>query len=112
MAEVMMGEELHPDRAIRVEKLYEILNKYETPYSFPIAHEVENNAFAVVMCGECQFYDTDDCPMSGTPGRVSASDFCSYGERRQTNEKKQTNPQDEDQKMGGGTGSGNAVPSA
>ena len=47
-----------------------------------------------VRCGECRFVDTDACPMSGTPGRVSASDcydrpyptepddFCSYGERR------------------------------
>ena len=36
----------------------------------------------VVRCGCCQFVETDQCPMSGTRGRVSASDFCSYGERR------------------------------
>ena len=35
----------------------------------------------VVRCGLCRYEGTDDCPMSGTPGRVSASDFCSYGER-------------------------------
>lgn len=40
------------------------------------------DAVEVVRCGECRFVDTDACPMSGTPGRVSASDFCSYGERR------------------------------
>lgn len=63
------------------------------------------NAMKVVRCGECQFVDTGDCPMSGKPGRVSASDFCSYGERRiQTDEKKQTDPQNEDQAVGGGTG--------
>ena len=37
----------------------------------------------VVRCGVCRYCDTADCPMSGTPGRVSASDFCSYGERRE-----------------------------
>ncbi len=36
----------------------------------------------VVRCGNCRFCDTADCPMSGSPGRVSASDFCSYGEKR------------------------------
>ena len=40
------------------------------------------DAVEVVRCGECRFVDTDKCPMSGTPGRVSASDFCSYGEKR------------------------------
>lgn len=40
------------------------------------------DAVEVVRCGECRFVDTDDCTMSGTPGRVSASDFYSYGERR------------------------------
>ena len=36
----------------------------------------------VVRCGECRFVDTKECPMSGSAGRVSASDFCSYGERK------------------------------
>ena len=40
------------------------------------------NAVEVVQCGECRLCDTAKCPMSGSPGRVSASDFCSYGERR------------------------------
>jgi hypothetical protein len=40
------------------------------------------DAVEVVRCGECRYCDTADCPMSGSPGRVSASDFCSYGERR------------------------------
>lgn len=40
------------------------------------------DAVEVVRCGECRFCDTADCPMIGSPGRVSASDFCSYGERR------------------------------
>lgn len=35
----------------------------------------------VVRCGQCRYEGTGDCPMSGTPGMVSASDFCSYGER-------------------------------
>ena len=37
----------------------------------------------VVRCGVCRHCDTADCPMRGTPGRVSASDFCSYGERKE-----------------------------
>ena len=40
------------------------------------------DAVEVVRCGVCRYCDTADCPMSGTPGRVSASDFCSYGERK------------------------------
>ena len=40
------------------------------------------DAVEVVYCGECRFADTKDCPMSGSAGRVSASDFCSYGERK------------------------------
>lgn len=43
------------------------------------------DAVKVVRCGECRFCDTADCPMSGSPGRVSASDFCSYGESRCNN---------------------------
>ena len=41
------------------------------------------DAVEVVRCGVCRHCDTADCPMSGTPGRVSVSDFCSYGERRE-----------------------------
>ena len=40
----------------------------------------------VVYCGECRLADTKECPMSGTKGRVSASDFCSYGERKDIEE--------------------------
>ena len=40
------------------------------------------DAVEVVRCGVCRYCDTVDCPMSGSTGRVSASDFCSYGERR------------------------------
>lgn len=36
----------------------------------------------VVRCGECRLCGKRECPMSGTPGIVSSSDFCSYGERR------------------------------
>lgn len=36
----------------------------------------------IVRCGECRMCDKLECPMSGTPGRVSVSDFCSYGERK------------------------------
>ena len=40
------------------------------------------DAVEVVRCGECRLADTWKCPMSGTPGRVSASDFCSYGTKK------------------------------
>lgn len=40
------------------------------------------DAVEVVRCGECWAYNQPDCPMSGSPGRVSVSDFCSYGERK------------------------------
>lgn len=40
------------------------------------------DAVPVVRCGECRFVDRRDCPMFNSPGRVSSSDFCSYGERR------------------------------
>lgn len=43
------------------------------------------DAVEVVRCGLCRYCDTKDCPMSGTPGSVSVSDFCSYGERRDDN---------------------------
>ena len=41
------------------------------------------DAVEVVRCGLCRYCDTKDCPMSGTPGSVSVSDFCSYGERKE-----------------------------
>ncbi len=44
------------------------------------------DAVEVVRCGECRYCDTPECPMSGTKGRVSASDYCSYGERREEND--------------------------
>ena len=37
----------------------------------------------LVYCGECRFVDTNECPMSGSAGRVYASDFCSYGEKKE-----------------------------
>ena len=37
----------------------------------------------LVYCCECRFVDTNECPMSGSAGRVSASDFCSYGEKKE-----------------------------
>lgn len=40
------------------------------------------DAVEVVRCGKCRYCDTIDCPMSGTPGKTSANDFCSYGERK------------------------------
>lgn len=40
------------------------------------------DAVEVVRCSECQLCGKKECPMSGTPGVVSASDFCSYGERK------------------------------
>ena len=43
------------------------------------------DAVEVVRCGLCRYCDTKDCVMSGTPGSVSVSDFCSYGERRDDN---------------------------
>ena len=36
----------------------------------------------IVHCGECRMCGKRECPMSGTPGVVAASDFCSYGERK------------------------------
>lgn len=38
---VMLGEELHPDRAISIERLYEIFNEHEVPYNFPIQDRIE-----------------------------------------------------------------------
>ena len=96
MAEVMLGKELHPDRVIPVEKLYEILNEYEINYSFPAQCEIENNAFAVVRCKDCKHYHHDK--HHGTICRhpeldydvecydhwinTKPDDFCSYGERK------------------------------
>lgn len=51
---VMLGEELHPDRAISIEKLYEIFNEYELPYNFPIQDGIEKSAFLAAKCEECQ----------------------------------------------------------
>ena len=36
----------------------------------------------IVLCGECVACGQPDCPMNGSPGEVSVSDFCSYGVRR------------------------------
>lgn len=86
MAEVMLGKELHPDRVIQVEKLYEIFNKYGIPYSFAAQHGIENNAFAVVRCRDCKYHEDTSvtefehcCLLSKT---VRYDDFCSYGERK------------------------------
>lgn len=56
--------------------------------------------------------ECEDCPFRDTCTDFEVAKRFLIVDRRQTNEKKQTNPQDEDQKMGGGTGPGNAVPSA
>ena len=92
MAEVMLGKELHPDRVIPIEKLYEILNEYGINYSFLAQYGIENNAFDVVRCKDCvHWYDRDEtCLKIYSDGAVSpyawqfrnADDFCSYGERR------------------------------
>lgn len=81
MAEVMLGKELHPDRVIAVEKLYEILNKYGVEYSFPVQHGIENGAFAVVRCKDCgRLYNGIYCMRMCVA--VKPDDFCSHGERR------------------------------
>lgn len=36
----------------------------------------------VVRCKDCQFLDTEGCPMKGISWDVQLDDFCSYGERR------------------------------
>ena len=100
MAEVMLGNELHPDRVIPVEKLYEILNEHGINYSFPAQHEIESNAFAVVRCKDCKHWheETGWCyhhshfvgaegeachPWESTDWKMfDAEDFCSYGERK------------------------------
>ena len=103
MAELMIGKELHPDRVIPVEKLYEILNEYEIPSSFPAQHGIENNAFSVVRCKDCRWARSKDHrEPTNTPSElvcqcfehhhipapwyarfaVEPDDFCSYGERR------------------------------
>ena len=90
MAEVMLGKELHPDRVIQVEKLYEIFNKYGIPYSFAAQHGIENNAFAVVRCRDCKYsycnkyctneqWKDDGCATV----TIEADDFCSYGELKE-----------------------------
>lgn len=90
MAEVMLGKELHPDRAILVEKLYEVLNEFEIPNSFFAQCRIENNAFAVVRCKDCihrVYVDIGDdigeiggCELFGCAMPYDA--FCSYGERK------------------------------
>lgn len=93
MAEVMLGKELHPDRVIPVEKLYEILNEFEIPYKFFAQYGIENNAFAVVRCKDCRHWQPICehiprmgcqifCGAYGHEYPTSADDFCSYGERR------------------------------
>lgn len=52
-----------------------------------IAEELIANGTTIpVRRGECWAYNQPDCPMSGSPGKVSVSDFRSYGERRTDNE--------------------------
>ena len=101
MAEVMLGEELHPDRVVQIEKLYEIMNEYGIPYSFPAQHGIESNAFAVVRCKGCTNFEEQyrivgeagkvycggycyhwDYEQGMSPNQVDGDDFCSYGERR------------------------------
>lgn len=89
MAEVMLGKELHPDRVILIEKLYEILNEHGINYSFQAQYGIENNAFAVVRCKDCKHWhgDTVYCdfmPHSKYYPRSNwyEDDFCSYGERK------------------------------
>ena len=86
----MLGKELHPDRVIQVEKLYEIFNKYGIPYSFAAQHGIENNAFAVVLCKDCEHRVYVD--MGDEIGEIGGCElfkmampydnFCSYGERK------------------------------
>lgn len=64
--------------------------KDDVPYEWAWAltvvdHTPTIDAVPVVRCGLCRYCDTKNCPMSGTPGSVSVSDFCSYGERRDDN---------------------------
>lgn len=87
MAEVMFGSELHPDRVIPIEKLYEILNEHGINYSFPAQHGIENNAFAVVRCKDCKAWNRyEPASVSGRCGFLCKmrmdDDFCSYGERK------------------------------
>ena len=90
MAEVMLGKELHPDRVIAVEKLYEILNKYGVEYSFPVQHGIENGAFAVVRCKDCRWWNEHSINgkillgycVKTIPKVTRRDEFCSHGERR------------------------------
>ena len=85
----MANEKRLIDANVLVEGL-ELLAKYEDSFRqtviLGVVRTVKNtptvDAVEVVYCGECRFADTKDCPMSGSAGRVSASDFCSYGERK------------------------------
>ena len=77
-------------KAILIEHIRTLEHNYNVAVSFNEnqARYIESLGIKeVVRCGECKFADTVDCPMSGSAGRVSASDFCSYGERR-TDERK------------------------
>lgn len=90
MAEVMLGKELHPDRVIPVEELYEILNEYGINYSFPAQYGIENNAFAVVRCKDCEHYfhygeGVYGCRTFGMI-KTQPDGFCSRGERGDGNE--------------------------
>lgn len=85
MAEVMFGSELHPDRVIPIEKLYEILNEYGISYSFPAQHGIESNAFAVVRCKDCRYCQSDAHGLwcfNDYEHDLQPDDFCSYGERK------------------------------
>lgn len=88
MAEIMLGNELHPDRVIPIEKLYEILNECGINYSFLAQHAIENNAFAVVQCKDCVYENIHTCPLCYIEKQSLSfvnhdSDFfCKYGERR------------------------------
>lgn len=70
----------------------ECVAKYPSSFCFGLSAAADElsklptvDAVEVVRCGECRICGTSDCPMSGTAGRVSASDFCSYGIRREDN---------------------------
>lgn len=99
MAEVMLRKELHPDRVILVEKLYEILNEFEIPNSFFAQCRIENNAFAVVRCRDCKHgiwdeenemwkcvesaeFDEDDGEWFGFYEYHNGDFFCADGERK------------------------------
>jgi hypothetical protein len=63
------------ERDVAIEQLRE-------DYGVGLGEKKRTDVVEVVRCGQCRYEGTVDCPMSGTAGKVSASDFCSYGERR------------------------------